>query len=426
MSSIQNTKITWVNHASFVISNENINLISDPWIEGRVFNQSWDLLVPTVFTYSDFKEITHIWFSHEHPDHFFPPNVQKIPIEYRRKITVLFQETMDKKVIDFCLKMEFKEIIELKGFTTYNLSNTFKIINGKVKNETDSWLFIKTNDVSLLNLNDCLFSHEEITKISSSLPSIDILFTQFSYANWIGNSNDDVSKNKSAERKFNELKRQIEAFKPKVTIPFASYVWFCSKTNFHMNKNANSIEKTVDFIKSNNSVPVVLFPGDEWIVSTEHDSTLAVAKYMEQANNISNRTLTEFEPITEAELMLSANKYREKALSKNNKTKLLTYSPMHIYLTDWSKSVEFSFKNGLVINNLLSVEKCDVAIESQNVKYCFDHEWGYDTIQVAGTYEKPLGGNYRNLEEYQWISSLNNQGKKMESLFKRVLNRIIK
>ena len=56
MSSIQNTKITWVNHASFIISNENINLISDPWIEGRVFNQSWDLLVPTVFTYNDFKE----------------------------------------------------------------------------------------------------------------------------------------------------------------------------------------------------------------------------------------------------------------------------------------------------------------------------------------------------------------------------------
>ncbi len=418
------SKIKWVNHASCIISNDNINLITDPWIEGRVFNQSWDLLVPSRFTFEDFKEITHIWFSHEHPDHFFPPNIQKIPVEYRKNITVLFQETMDKKVIEFCNKMQFREIIELKGFTKYQLSPTFEIINGKVKNETDSWLFIQTNDATLLNLNDCNFTSEEITKLGKFLPEIDILFTQFSYANWVGNSNDDASKNKGASNKFVELKKQIEVFKPKITIPFASFVWFCSKSNFHMNKNANSIESTFEFIKSNNSTPVVLFPDDEWTVKSEIDSLPAIKKYMAEMENLPSRKLTEFPVITEDELLQSAEKYMIKSLNRNNKTKLKSFLPMSIFLIDWNKSVEFSFKNGLLMNNMLTKDLCDVAFDSQNLKYCFDFDWGYDTIQVAGTFEKPKGGNYKKVQEYHWISTLNNKGQRMEGIFKSLIKKI--
>jgi len=62
--------IEWINHASFVLNYNNIRLITDPWIEGAVFNESWSLISKTKFKYSDFKRITHIWFSHEHPDHF--------------------------------------------------------------------------------------------------------------------------------------------------------------------------------------------------------------------------------------------------------------------------------------------------------------------------------------------------------------------
>ena len=95
-------KIKWVNHASYILEYDGIKMISDPWIEGNVFNQSWSLLAKSKFTYNDYKDITHIWFSHEHPDHFFPPNLLKIPSDYRSNITVLFQKTIDNKVRKFC------------------------------------------------------------------------------------------------------------------------------------------------------------------------------------------------------------------------------------------------------------------------------------------------------------------------------------
>jgi UDP-MurNAc hydroxylase len=62
--------IGFVNHASLIITSGNVRLISDLWLEGRVFHEGWDLIAKSVMTFEDFKDITHIWFSHEHPDHF--------------------------------------------------------------------------------------------------------------------------------------------------------------------------------------------------------------------------------------------------------------------------------------------------------------------------------------------------------------------
>ena len=65
-----NSFITFVNHASVIFSHKNIRLMTDPWIFGNAFNNGWSLSSESKFTINDFQNITHIWFSHEHPDHF--------------------------------------------------------------------------------------------------------------------------------------------------------------------------------------------------------------------------------------------------------------------------------------------------------------------------------------------------------------------
>ena len=37
----------FVNHSCVILSNNNISLAMDPWIEGSVFNNSWNLLSKT-------------------------------------------------------------------------------------------------------------------------------------------------------------------------------------------------------------------------------------------------------------------------------------------------------------------------------------------------------------------------------------------
>ena len=74
-----NSFITFVNHASVIFSHKNIRLMTDPWIFGNAFNNGWSLSSESKFTINDFQNITHIWFSHEHPDHFHPAVLNKIP-----------------------------------------------------------------------------------------------------------------------------------------------------------------------------------------------------------------------------------------------------------------------------------------------------------------------------------------------------------
>jgi L-ascorbate metabolism protein UlaG (beta-lactamase superfamily) len=69
--------VEFINHARLLIEQDKICLLSDPWLEGSVFNNGWKLITPTQFSYEEFAKVTHIWFSNEHPDHFFPPNIKK-------------------------------------------------------------------------------------------------------------------------------------------------------------------------------------------------------------------------------------------------------------------------------------------------------------------------------------------------------------
>ena len=65
------TSIQFINHASVVVSDGNTSVLSDPWYTGDAFHKGWNLLheTSTQEVLSMLDAITHIWISHEHPDH---------------------------------------------------------------------------------------------------------------------------------------------------------------------------------------------------------------------------------------------------------------------------------------------------------------------------------------------------------------------
>ncbi|MGH7895652.1 MAG: MBL fold metallo-hydrolase, partial [Candidatus Binatia bacterium] len=177
-----------MNHSSYVVDSGGVRLICDPWLEGTAFNNGWALLSKTVFQYDDFRGITHLWFSHEHPDHFSPPNLRKIPAEHRRNITVLFQATTDRRVVDFCAKLGFKDVRELARDQWYEIAPSVKLLCHPCGGFEDSWLCIRTPEATLLNLNDCwIVDREPLLAIARLVGQVDVLTTQFSVSAWDGN-----------------------------------------------------------------------------------------------------------------------------------------------------------------------------------------------------------------------------------------------
>lgn len=419
-------KFTWINHASYLTEAGNVKLICDPWLDGRVFNESWAHISPTLFSYEEFKNVTHIWFSHEHPDHFFPPNIDKIKPEQRANITVIYQETIDQKVKNYCSKMGFKKIIEMKPFKPYKLSDEVTVINAKVKNESDSWLIFKYKERTFVNLNDCVFYKEnELIPIKKVAGEIDVLFTQFSYANWSGNPEEPEKRKKAANEKLESTKMFVNILKPKYVVPFASYVWFAHRDNFFMNDHPNSIEYFYNFIKKELKIkPIVLYNGERWEIGEDHNSIKSIEKYKEDIKRIfENPQLTIPKIISEPDLVNISKIYITRALNLNNKNKLVSYKPLSIFVFDLKKSYELSFKNGLILSSKEEIN-CDIRMASQSFKYCMEHLWGFSSIVVAGTFSAPKGGDFQNFLEYQWISDLNNLGKHLGSLFERGINRV--
>ena len=130
-----------------------------------------------------------------------------------------------------------------------------------------SFAIIKDNDHFIVNMNDCV-PHEELYKIKNIVNKInvDVLFTQFSYADWNGNSKQRELRKKAVEKKFQQIKYQINFFKPKYIVPFASYIFFSNEENFFMNDEIPKISLIEKMINKNflSTSPVILYPNEDW------------------------------------------------------------------------------------------------------------------------------------------------------------------
>ena len=388
------TKIEWVNHASYIFQYKNTRIIADPWLFGSAFNDGWDLLVETQFKVEAFKDITHIWFSHEHPDHFAPQVLGKIDEEVRKKITVLFQKTTDKRVVNFCKKLSFK-VVELPHRTKFVIEDDFSITCGKMAG-IDSWLLYETNRFKLLNINDCVISNKKLCEsVKKTTGEVDVLMSQFSYANWKGNPDDKKIREKSAREKLNRIKIQTEIFSPKHTIPFASFVYFSHDENKYMNDSINTISTAHEYINNNtDSESIVMYPGDTWDFESKFNNEKSIKLYdkaYSQISNLNYRSLST--TVSDKELLQASQKYLS-SLSTNNSSLAMSmyrYIPFFgakniiIKLFDTKKYYQFGWSKGLIpLSN--SGSNPDIEMSSESLLYVLSYPWGFGTLMVNGRF----------------------------------------
>lgn len=391
--------VEFINHACLLVEQDEVCLLSDPWLEGSVFNNGWKLITPTQFMYEEFAKVTHIWFSHEHPDHFFPPNIKKIPPQYRSKITILFQHTTDKRVLNFCQDAGFKEVIELHKDKWLQLTPNLELLC-EVFTEGDSWLCLRSGKETFLNTNDCWITEpKQAEYIKNKVGKVDVLFNQFSYAFWAGNIDQPEIRKKIAMEKLQSYKIECDIFQPTVTIPIASFVWFSHIENYFLNDSINTVEILYNFVKQNTSAePVVLFPKEKYWLGKQHDSQVSLQKWQQEYVKIAQNpslTTSEIVPIEELKKLCMAYLYKLK--NENSwvvKLLLRFMKNTTVYLSDYQKTFE------LTPNSFQEVDKtydsCDIALASDSLAFCFRFPYGIDTLGVNGRYQKPANGNYTN------------------------------
>tara|TARA_Y100000739_G_scaffold182287_1_gene160509 strand:- start:1394 stop:2746 length:1353 start_codon:yes stop_codon:yes gene_type:complete len=426
--------IKFINHACVCIETKKSLLVTDPWLEGKVFNNGWSLLDDSTSNEKLLNELKtknkkiFIWYSHEHPDHL-SFSFLKLLKDYNLDCHIFYQKNFDRRVVNAFKKLDF-------SFSTHEDGEDF-LIDSEIKcriykfNNIDSYLYVDLKNHTLLFLNDCLVNNKkqalkvkEGNKRGNNYPLI--LFTQFGYASKVGNISDKAKRLISAEEKLDRIIIQAETLATKAIIPYASFCYFCSNANYYMNYEQNSAQKVFEKIKNQSkNIPLAFLKPNDQIELEDNISSLdklfSKSKpalhfwsklYSDVQNNNYQIIYSESVDINE---IIKSGSFHFSHLNKINFNLPYLFSfiklikPIIIYLTDIDKCLYISFNKIFEINSTRNVNY-DVLMRSYDAKFLVSNLYGYDTNNVNACYQVFSEKSSKKYDKFFAVQRLTQRG----------------
>ena len=418
METLKNT-LTFVNHASVLITGERHSLLSDPWYEGDAFHRGWRLLYENKDqdVVSVLKRTTYIWISHEHPDHFsvgFFRQYKDLLLD--SKIVVLFQRTKDQRLLRFMKKGGF-ECLDLASGEPFALEDGFTV--RIVKDEFyDSALLVDLAGTTIFNLNDCpLHSERRIAAFRQRYGTCDILLTQFSYAAWKGGRDNVQWRRAAATDKLIGLVRQGRMLRAKTLIPFASFVYFANVMNSYLNDAVNTPRRVLEFCRGAGADFQCLFlkPMESLEVTdierTQKASSVAFWEHAFQARKPS----MEYDASHSLDALAKLFRLYCERLKKRNSWWLIAlcrrarvaFQPVVMRLVDTGEVVSVDLARERFGP---SAHPPHIALHSESLAFIFKFPYGFDTLAVNGNFEELRRGGFSRFTKTFAIENLNNLG----------------
>ena len=380
---MKNYKIRFINHASFSIEWEKSFILMDPWYTGRIFNDSWSLLQDTdIKEIEGIEKISSIVISHEHPDHLHFPTLKKIRDKFpNNQITLYFPLRKDSSVKNAIEKMGF-EFKYLQPSTPIKINEDLSLCSFPTGH--DSGIVFDLKDKILLNQNDAYFTDLEISQIKQIYPSIDYWWMQFSLAGYYANKEDkEGMKSKGHDFHIERFKHYQDLIEPKVSIPFASFCYFCKHHNSYINDYAvkpwqlyreNYFQRTLFY---NQQLEEGYEPDD--YEDGKSNSDLKWEKVYLKSLKIDSPP----EKVSLEKLMESANKLFDMNDTTGGPSDyffLYDYPALCLYLY-------FNNKHCFIANKIHDPNIIAGISSSEEIYSYLKFPWGADTLNVTGCFE---------------------------------------
>ncbi len=409
--------VSLINHASILISNGKKNLLTDPWFSKSVFDDSWSLLFEN--KEKDIKRIlnnlNYIWISHEHPDHFSTNFFEQFgSIIKLKNINIIFQKTLDRRVVRFLNKQGFKTI-ELTDGEEFEIDSSF-IVTVQKYDFYDSSLIAKVNNFKIFNLNDCsMNSEQDIIKFKKKYGVCDFLFSQFSYAAWKGGKTNIEWRKKAAELKIQTIIKQSKILEAKYTIPFASFIFFSDKYNYYLNDSVNKPSNIIEKTNGNKTKFLFLKPYQKLMLESPKLTKEGEIFWEVKFNSIKNKEKVNM-VYSYNELNFFFESYLARISKKNSfifiqilyKIKFFKiFQPVIIKISDLDITCIIDIAKKLFCKSDLVA---DIEMNSRSLKLILCRDHGFDTLTISGCFEEIKKNGFIKMTKLFALENLNNLG----------------
>lgn len=410
--------IEFQNHASVLISDETTSILTDPWYRGPAFHKGWSLLVetPDEVVAQLLERVTDIWLSHEHPDHFSVPFFKTFgPMLRARGIPVWFQKIKDQRVVRF-LREQGITVNEMDFGKVYHAGS---IAMTCYKDDWyDSLASFKSAGQHILNLNDCHIDTEKRAgEILAKAGPCDVLLTQFSYAAWKGGPENRAWREAAAAEKLDNIALQARLLKPRVVIPFASFVRFDNARNTYLNDAANRPQAVVDRFRSAPFEVLVMKPGDVFSGDVPYGMTQEAVDFWDKAyDSAAQRAPMAFQSRMPDELEQAFQSCLARVSDNNSRgfmrlaqrfSPIRVFQPVVVHCDD----IDARFSVDLAQGRLEpSTDAPHLTMHSESLWFLFQNSFGFDTLTVNGCLEEAQEGGFARAAKSLSIETLNNLG----------------
>jgi hypothetical protein len=261
-------KINLISHACIqVTNNNNLSLVTDPWVRSPVFFSSWFLCPEPLINESFFfTKTNYIYLTHWHFDHFDYKSMRN----FNKNIKVFVPKFPCSIMVKELNNLGFFNICEMVNKKEYELDKNFSIISHQIEHHDDSVLIIKVDGKTIINLNDAKPFPSSWKWLIKNFYKPEFIFRSHSIAWSFPTKYTFHPEDYEAfepEIYMKEFIQTIEFLKPKYAVPFASYICHLHKENATDNKyliTPYDLDKYIKLNYKGESQFIIMNPGGKY------------------------------------------------------------------------------------------------------------------------------------------------------------------
>ncbi len=264
-------EVTYIGHAAMMMHSRDKTILMDPWLNDPTYHGSWWHFPPLEMTVGDLPKIDYLYISHEHPDHFDPPTLERID----KNVEVIIARFERRRFRERLDRIGFNKVTELGYHEDYKPAGsdlTLRLI-APDRAWDDSAILVRDDENVVLNVNDCHLDDTTLSELGQAF-DIDLAFLTFTGASQYPNCFDfsvESRRERSLASKYSHVEEFVhwaKLLRTKRAVPAAGNFALLSPEQLFMNDPAyaNTPEEALAALAA--GAPEIeglqMNPGDRW------------------------------------------------------------------------------------------------------------------------------------------------------------------